>query len=209
MVKSTVSSNWTLTIKMFWQWHFKTRVNQWRFSVTTHFLQGPSLPASLMISAIQYTLVERLVSELTTSTLTPSSMSPQHFPIGAWKSPEERSKSLHSTVRNQVSQQNQQHFDSHAWNSWLVLQLCYCYRCTDPSQSSLQGPLQGTRCRLEPVDNNTGRQHHSSVEAHQLLIWTGSVDLLGIGRKQPTLPWEAVSAKLLLFLLVVCPKLGF
>ncbi len=41
------------------------------------------LPASLMISAIQYTLVERLVSELNTSILTPSSMSPQHIPIGA------------------------------------------------------------------------------------------------------------------------------
>lgn len=164
------------------------------------------LPASLMISAIQYTLVERLVSELTTSTLTPSSMSPQHFPIGAWKGPEEKTKWLHYIVTNQVSQQ---HFDSHAWNSSLALQLCYCYRCTDPSQSSLQGPLQGTRRRLEPVNNNTGQQHHSNVKAYQLLIWTGSVDLLGIGHKQPTLPWEAVSAKLLLFLLVVCPKNEF
>lgn len=61
---------------------------------------------------------------------------------------------------------------------------------------------------LEAVDNDTGPQHHSSVKAYQLLIWTGSVDLLGIGRKQPTLPWEAVSAELLLFLLVVCPKTG-
>lgn len=46
------------------------------------------LPASLMISAIQYTLVERLVSELTTSILTPSSMSPQHVPMGAWSAEE-------------------------------------------------------------------------------------------------------------------------
>lgn len=41
-----------------------------------------------MISAIQYTLVERLVSELGTSILTPSSMSPQHIPIGAWSAQE-------------------------------------------------------------------------------------------------------------------------
>lgn len=41
-----------------------------------------------MISAIQYTLVERLVSELTTSILTPSSMSPQHVPMGAWSAEE-------------------------------------------------------------------------------------------------------------------------
>lgn len=120
------------------------------------FLAAP-LPASLMISAIQYTLVERLVSELTTSTLTPSSMSPQHFPIGALKRAEEAAKWLRWTVTNQALQQGQQHFHSHAWNSSLALQSCYCYRCTDPSQSSLQGPLQIKSHRLEPVYYNERR----------------------------------------------------
>lgn len=117
-----------------------------------HFLAA-LLPASLIISAIQYTFVERLVSELTTSTLTPSSMSPQHFPIGALKSTEEAVKWLHWTVTNWVLLRGQQPFDSHAWNSSLALQLCYCYRCIDPSQSSLQGPLQGTNHMLEWVWN--------------------------------------------------------
>lgn len=55
---------------------------------------------------------------------------------------------------------------------------------------------------------NAGQQHDCTVKAYQLLIWTGSVDLLGTGRKQPALPLEAVSAKLLLFSLVVCPESG-
>lgn len=53
---------------------------------------------------------------------------------------------------------------------------------------------------------NAGQQHYCTVKAYQLWIWTGSVDLLGTGRKQPALPLEAVSAKLLLFSLVVCPE---
>ena len=102
------------------------------------------LPASLMISAIQYTFVERLVSELRTSILTPSSMSPQHVPIGAWNT--EAAVKLQQMTKKQIIFQSQisSSFYLHAWNSWLELRLCYCYRCTDPSQKSLLGPLAET-----------------------------------------------------------------
>lgn len=56
-----------------------------RFQLDESCLFLTDLPASFIISAIQYTFVERLVSELGTSILTPSSMSPQQVPIGAWR----------------------------------------------------------------------------------------------------------------------------
>lgn len=83
-------------ISWYWWLHQWSLQIFWHIWCGGHLLVPPVevvLPASLMISAIQYTLVERLVSELTTSILTPSSTSPQHVPMGAW-SAEEAAKLL-------------------------------------------------------------------------------------------------------------------
>lgn len=115
-----------------------------------------------MISAIQYTLVERLVSVLITSIRTPSSMSPQHFPIGAWNTHDFK----YDSAASGKSQPKLATVYLHVWNSWLALHPCYCYRYTDPSQSSLQGSLSHTNIKhskLQCTETNSN-----------LTLWTTS-----------------------------------
>lgn len=180
------------TFKIQWFWT-RRRDNRQMLKKQIQNESVPLLPASLMISAIQYTLVDRLVSVLTTSIRTPSSMSPQHFPIGAWSRHRVKSdstSSLQSRLKLAV-------VHSHVWNSWLALQPCYCYRYTDPSRSSLQGSLSHTN--RKPGKDAVcwhGQQsvsfyatnHFPYLVTYQLLILPGSVDLLDIGHRQPAWP---------------------
>lgn len=158
-----------------------------------------------MISAIQYTLVERLVSELCTSILTPSSMFPQHVPIGAWNT--EQAVKLLSLESNTlvVAIHSTPVFtymlETADWSSNCVI-------ATD-----IPTPVKAL-CRdhwkkQETVESwsisVTHNHHYCLLITYLLLIWAGSAGLLGTGRKQPTLPWEAVSVRLSPFLLEVCP----
>lgn len=110
------------------------------------------LPASLMISAIQYTLVGWFVSELNTSILIPSSMPSQHVPIGAWSTDQARTSGDVNEALGPTSSPSGCYL--RVWNSWLEPRTCYCYRCTDPSRSSQQGPLTNTQILFKYYNPN-------------------------------------------------------